>query len=153
MSVNAPVTEPNGSGPVKPEAQVLRLARPFAMFACLSGAGASLLFMYQVGHRNPSVVLMLLFTVWVLSPFVALLVGAMVSAGWTRPSRAALYAVTFVVSVLSPLAYGVVALGPPRPQPAFAFLVVPLASWCLGASALAVVSFIERRLARRGARP
>jgi hypothetical protein len=108
--------------------------------------------MYRVGHRNPSFVLMLLFTVWVLSPFVALLVSAMVSAGWTGPFRAALYGVMLAVSVLSPLAYAVVALGPPRPRPAFAFLVVPLASWCLGASALAVVSVIEGRLARRGAR-
>jgi hypothetical protein len=152
MSINPPVTEPNEAGPVKPGAAILRRARPLAMFACVAGAGASLLFMYQVGHRNPSFVLMLLFTVWVLSPFVALLVSAMMSAGWTGPSRAALYGVMCAVSVLSPLAYGAVALGPPRPRPAFAFLVVPLASWCLGAGALAVVSVIERRLARRGAR-
>jgi hypothetical protein len=91
MSINPPVTEPNGAGPVKPEAAGLRRARLFAMFACVAGAGASLLFMYRVGHRNPSFVLMLLFTVWVLSPFVALLVSAMVSARWTAPSRAALY--------------------------------------------------------------
>jgi hypothetical protein len=152
MSINPPVTEPNGAGPVKPEAAGLRRARLFAMFACVAGAGASLLFMYRVGHRNPSFVLMLLFTVWVLSPFVALLVSAMVSARWTAPSRAALYGVMFAVSVLSPLTYGVVALGPPRPRPAFAFLAVPLASWCLGASALAVVAVIKGRLARRGAR-
>lgn len=136
---------------MKPEAEVLRRARPYAMSACVAGAGASLLFMYQVGHRNPSFVLMLLFTAWVLSPFVALLVSAMLSAGWTGPSRAALYGVMFAVSVLSPLAYGVVALGPPKSRPAFAFLVVPLASWALGAGALAVVSVIERR-ARQGAR-
>ena len=152
MSINPPVTEPNGAGPVKPEAQGLSRARPFAMFACVAGAGASLLCMYQVGQRNRSFVLMLFFTLWVLSPFVALLVSAMVSARWTRPPRAALYGVMFAVSVLSPLVYGVVALGPPRPQPAFAFLAVPLASWCLGASALAVASVINGRLASRGSR-
>ena len=137
---------------MKPEAEGLPRTRPFAMFTCVAGAGASLLFMYQVGHRNPSFVLILLFTVWVLSPFLALLVSAMVSRGWTGPSRAALYVVMFAVSVLSPLAYGVVALGPPRPRPAFAFMIVPLASWFLGASALAVVSVIEGRLARRNTR-
>jgi hypothetical protein len=152
MSINPPVTVPNGAGPVKPAAQHLRRARRFAIFACLAGAGASLLFMYQVGQRNPSLVLMLFFTVWVLSPFVALLVSAMVSPRWTAQSRAALYGVMFAVSVLSPLAYGVVALGPPRPRPAFAFLAVPLASWCLGASALAVVAVLKGRLARRGPR-
>jgi hypothetical protein len=150
MSTNPP--EPNEAGAVKPEAGILLRTRPFAIFACVAGAGASLLFMYQVGHRNPSFVLMLLFTVWVVSPFIALLVGATLSAGWTGSSRAALYGVMLAVSVLSPLAYGVVALGPPRPRPAFAFLVVPFLSWCLGAGALAVVSVIERRLARRGAR-
>jgi hypothetical protein len=132
--------------------EVLRYARTYAMSVCVVGAGASLLFMLQVGHRNPSFVLMLLFTVWVLSPFVALLAGAMVSAGWTGRSRATLYGVMFAVSVLSPLAYGVVALGPPTPRPAFSFLVVPLASWSFGASALVVVSLVGGRLARRSAR-
>jgi hypothetical protein len=135
--------------PGKPEAGVLRRARLLAMFACIPGALASLLFMYQVGHRNPSLVLVLLFTVWVLSPFIALLASASVSAGWAAPSRTALYAVMFAVSVLSPLAYGVVALGPPRPRPAFAFLMVPLASWLLGAGALAVASVIRRRRVAR----
>lgn len=137
---------------MKPEAQRLRRARLAAMFACVAGADASLLFMYQVGQRNPSLVLMLLFTLWVLSPFVALLVSATVSPRWTAPSRAALSGVMFAVSVLSPLVYGGVALGPPRPRPAFAFLVVPFASWCLGASALAVVAVIKGRLAQQGAR-
>lgn len=144
--------EPKRAEPGRPGAGLLVRARPFAMFACVVGAGASLVFMYQVGHRQPSFVLLLLFTAWVLSPFVAGLVGAMVSASWTAPSRATLYAVMSGVSVLSPLVYGVVALGPPRPRPAFAFLVVPLVAWCLGTGAVAVVSLIAGRSSRRSAR-
>jgi hypothetical protein len=143
MSGQTAVTEPKKAEPERPGSKSLLLrARFLAIFACVVGAGASLVFMYQVGHRNPSVVLLLLFTVWVLSPFVALLVGAFVSASWAAPSRAALHGVMIAVSVVSPAVYGVVALGPPRPKPAFAFLVVPLAAWCLGAGALAFVSFI-----------
>jgi hypothetical protein len=152
MSSSREVTEPKRTEPERPGSELLLRARLLAMFACVLGAGASLVFMYQVGHRQPSFVLVLLFTVWVLSPFVALLVGALVSASWAAPSRAALHGVMFAVSVLSPAVYGVVALGPPRPQPAFAFLVVPLAAWCLGAGALAVISLIGGRSARRGAR-
>jgi hypothetical protein len=63
MSISPPVAEPNAAGPVKPEAEGLRRARSFAMFACVAGAGASLLSMYQVGQQNRSFVLMLLFTV------------------------------------------------------------------------------------------
>ena len=84
-------------------------SRRVAMFACVVGAGLSLVFMYQVGHRNPSTVLVLfLFSAWVLSPFVALMVGALASRVW------ALHGVMLAVSGLSPVAYGIAALGPPR---------------------------------------
>jgi hypothetical protein len=148
MSRTTAADEPNGAGSETPLVHVLLRARPFAMLACMVGGGASLAFMYRVGHRNPSFVLMLLFTVWVLSPFVALLVGAIASAGWAVRSRAALHGVMLAVSFLSPVAYGIVALGPPRPRPAFVFLVVPLASWCLGAGAVAIASFFKGRLPR-----
>ena len=45
--------------------------------------------------------------------------------------------------------YGVVALGPPRPKPAFVFLVVPLASWLLIAIVLAIAVRRSGRLSRR----
>jgi len=118
-------------------------ARRFAMLACVVGAGASLVFMYEVGHRNPSFVLMLLFAIWVLSPYVAFLVGAWKSAGWAPPLRAALYGAMLAVSFLSVVVYGMVALGPPRRQPAFAFLIVPLISWFVAAGAVAIASFLR----------
>lgn len=66
-------------------------AQRLAMLICTAGAGASLGLMYKVGHRNPSFVLILLFTIWVLSPFVGLLVGAFISERWAAPFRASFF--------------------------------------------------------------
>ena len=152
MSSHLAVPEPRSTEPERPGSALLPRLRLLAMSACVLGAGASLVFMYQVGHRQRSFALVLLFTVWVLSPFVALLAGAGMSPSWPVPIRAALFGVMVAVSVLSPAIYGVVALGPPRPQPAFAFLVVPMAAWCLGAGALAVTALFAGRSSRRGTR-
>jgi hypothetical protein len=125
----------------------LLLARPVAMVACVVAAALALVFTAMVGRRNPSPVLMLLFTFWVSSPFVALGVGAHVSRNWSVRTRAALHAVMLAVSFLSPCIYAAVALGPPRAQPAFIFLVVPLASWVLCLAILVVVAINIRRRA------
>jgi hypothetical protein len=109
---------------------LLRL-RPLAMSICVVAAIVSLACMYRVGHGNRSVILMLLFTVWVASPFVGLLIGALKSGTWPARSRSVLHGIMLIVSLLAILVYNIVAFGPPRPQPAFAFLMVPLGSWCL----------------------
>lgn len=120
-------------------------ARPLALWACVLAVALSLFFMVWVGHRNRSAVLMLLFTFWVSSPFVALGAGLRVLRATCAPTRAALHAVMLVVSVVSPCFYGIVALGPPRAQPAFTFLVVPFASWVLGVVVLGVVAVSGRQ--------
>ena len=43
-----------------------------ALLVILAGAIASLTLMFMVGRRNESRILMLLFTLWVLAPYVAL---------------------------------------------------------------------------------
>ena len=84
--------------------------------------------MLHVGRRNESHVLLLLFTIWVLSPFVGLALAANVSKRWSALTRATLYGVMLILTLGSLVIYGDVALGPPRPKPAFMFLVVPLGS-------------------------
>lgn len=49
------------------------------------------------------------------------------------------------VALGSLIIYGAVALGPPRPQPAAYFLLVPLGSWLLGLAAVSLVAMISRR--------
>ena len=103
-----------------------KLLRPAALIAVLVGSGASLAMMFRVGHRNSSPILLLLFTVWVLSPFVALLFAYFASKHWP-----ALYSVMLIVTLGSVAMYAVVAFGPPRSKPASMFLVVPFAAWLL----------------------
>jgi hypothetical protein len=88
-----------------------------------------------------------LFAIWVLSPFVILVVGYVVSKRWSILTRATLYGVMLVVTVASLAIYGVVALGPSRPK-APAFVLVPPVSCLLMAIAVPTAAFIARRLSR-----
>ena len=126
------------------------MLRGAALIAVLAGAAGSFGLMLHVGRRQSSLILIALFTVWELSPFVALACAHVLSKHWPVLTRAALYSVMLVLALGSVAIYGVVALGPPRPQPAFVFLVVPLASWLLIAIALAIAALISGRLSRRG---
>jgi hypothetical protein len=99
--------------------------------------------MLHVGQYRMSL-LMLLFAVWDLSPFVALVVAGTLSTRWPDLMRGALHAVMLFISGLSLIVYGLVVLKRPA-QPAFAFLVVPLGSWVL----LIVVVLIAHTVSTR----
>ena len=118
--------------------------RGVALVAVLVGAVGSLGFMLYVGRRQSSLVLIGLFTVWVLSPFAALAYAHMLAKRWPDLAQARLYGMMLFLTLVSLSIYGYVALGPPRPQPAFFFLVVPLASWLL----IAMAAIISRKLSR-----
>lgn len=93
--------------------------------------------MLYAGHRNNSRLLLLLFALWVVSPFVALI--------WTNMvSQRSVSTVTLILTPVSLAIYAYVALGPPRPKIAFFFLVVPAASWLL----IAAARLISGRLPR-----
>jgi hypothetical protein len=123
--------------------------RTLALIALPAGAAGSVGFMLRAGHRNPSRVLLLLFAIWVLSPFAALSFATIASKDWSVLTRATLYCVTLVLTASSLAIYGDVALGPPRAKTAFAFVVVPPASWLLIAITLSVAALISRGLSRR----
>jgi hypothetical protein len=132
------------------EGGLLGLIRTAALIAVLAGAGGSLGLMLRVGHRNNSRVLLVLFGIWVLSPFIALALADMVPKRWPVLTRAALYGMMLVLTLGSLAVYGDVAFGPPRAKPAFAFLIVPLASWLLIAIVVPIAALISGRLSRRG---
>src|SRR5258708_7139053 len=106
----------------------LGLLRALALTAVAIGAVGSVGLMFWVGHRNPSRVLLFLFLIWVLAPFVALLLADMVSKRWSVITRTTLYSVMLILTLSSLAFYGDVVLRP-RPQPAFIFIVVPACSW------------------------
>jgi hypothetical protein len=105
--------------------------------------------MLRAGHRNPSRLLLVLFALWVLSPFIALVLANMVSKRWSVLARATLYTVMLVITVGSLAIYGDVALGPPRTKAAFVFVVVPSASWLLIAIVVPIAALISGRPSRR----
>lgn len=103
--------------------------RILALIVLLIGAIGSLGFMFIAGRNQNSVILLVLFMIWVLSPFVGLIVAAKISKKWTVLTRLALYWLMLVLSIGSLIIYsGIIPVGT---KTAFKFLVVPLISWLL----------------------
>jgi hypothetical protein len=145
----------NGSGEIpsrmlrgRPEGGFLGLLQAAAMIAVLVGAVGSVALMFSVGHRAPGL-LLVLFTGWVLSMFIALAWGNKISKPWSAITRATLYVVTLVITLGSLAIYGALAFGPLRAKPGFIFLFVPGASWLLMAIVVLMVAMISGRLSRR----
>ena len=134
----------------KTEGGFLVLFHAAALIAVLAGAVGSVGLMLHAGHRNPSRLLLVLFALWVLSPFIALVLANMVAKHWSVLTRATLYTVMLVLTVGSLAIYGDVALGPPRTKGAFVFVVVPPASWLLIAIVVPIAALISGRPSRRG---
>jgi hypothetical protein len=117
---------------------MLSILRPAALAALLAGTLGSLAFLFYTGRQNRSSLLLTLFALWVVSPFVGAVLANAVSKHWAAFARATLYITMLVFSLGSLAIYGEIALGPPRARPASFFLVVPLASWVLIAAVTAI---------------
>ncbi len=128
---------------MKPTVNFVALLRAAGLSAAIASAAGSLWFMLKVGHHNQSQLLLALFTIWVLSPFVVLVTLNVIARPIFTP--AFLCALTFIISLCSLAIYERVALGPRRAQPAFAFVVVPPASLAITAVAIALTIRINRR--------
>lgn len=127
------------------ETGFVSVLRRVALIAMLGGSAGSIMFMLHAARRQQSRILMLLFGIWVLSPFVAAVVASSVSKHWAVVTRATLYMVMIVVTLSSLAIYGDVALGYAKAKTGFIFLVVPLASWLLTAAAVGTAALIFGR--------
>jgi len=125
----------------------LALVRRAALIVVLAGAVGSLGFLLREGRHAPRF-LLVLFVLWVLSPFMALVWANLVSKRWSVATQATLYIVMLVITVGSLSIYGAVALRLSRAKPAAVFLVVPLASWLLTATGVPIAALTSRRLSR-----
>ena len=150
MSINGPSEISAKAIRGRPDGGFLGFLHAVALTAVVAGAGGSVGLMLWVGHRNPSRILVVLFAIWVLSPFMALLLANMVSKRWSVLTRATLYGVMLILTLSSLAFYGDV-VWRPRPQPAFVFLVIPLGSWLLMMIVVPIAALISGRLSRRGA--
>ena len=125
----------------------LDVLRKVAFAIVVVSAIGSFALMLDVGGYRLNV-LMLLFAVWDMSPFAALLILGIASKRWPVLTRAALYAVMLFVGTESLMAYGRVVLKRPA-QPAFAFLLVPLVSWILMIVVVLIAHVISTKRAGR----
>ena len=101
-----------------------------ALIVTLVGAVGSLYFMFSAGRKQNSIILLALFTAWILSPFVGLFISNKISSRWTAPARASLYWLMIILTIGSLVAYSG-AFNTPETKNAFIFLIFPLISWFL----------------------
>ena len=99
-----------------------------ALTTLFAGTIGSLYFMLNAGSNQKSIILVGLFTVWVMSPFVGLFVATRFTKRRTGKVNSLYYLTMFVLSVFSLTAYSGI-LTPPQTKPAFNFLIVPFLSW------------------------
>ena len=124
------------------------LLRTSALIGALLGAVGSVGFVLWAGRRNDSRMLLVLFAVWVLTPFLALLAANLVSRRWSVVSRAALHGVILVCALATLAIYGVFVLGPSNAKSVFAFIVLPPATWLLIAVVVPLAALVAGRLAK-----
>jgi len=108
-----------------------------ARVAVLIGALGSVGLTLYAGRQNSFLLLTAAFAIWVLSPFVLIILAGSISTRWSSPARMALDGSALVVTLISLVAYTVRVIRPPRAQAAFVFVVVPPVCWLLIAGALA----------------
>jgi len=150
MSNNGPSEITTKASRGRPDGGFLGLLRAVALIAVIAGAAGSVGLMLRAGQRTPRF-LLVLFTIWVLSPFVALLWANLVSKRWSVVTRATLYCVTLVVTLGSLATYGeLVDLRPPGSANAFLYVVVPPASWVFMTIVVSMAALISGRVSRRG---
>ncbi len=106
------------------------ILRTTALIVALVGAVGSLYFMFSAGRKQNSIILLALFTAWVLSPFVGLFISNKISNRWTVPTRTLLYWLMIAITISSLVAYSG-AFNTPETKNAFIFIIFPIISWFL----------------------
>ena len=151
MSINGPNEITSKASRGRPEGGFLGLLRAVALIAPVVGATGSLGFMFRAGQHTPRL-LLVLFTIWVLSPFAALLWANIVSKRWSVLTRATLYCVTLVITLGSLAIYSELVVVRPRGSAnAFLFVAVPPASWVFMTTVVTIAALVSRRWSRQGA--
>jgi len=104
--------------------------------------------MLREGQDTPRF-LLILFIIWVLSPFAALFWANMVSKHWLVVTQATLYFVMFIVAAGSVTIYsGLVNVKPAGSANAFLWVIVPPASLVFITIIVGIVALTSRRLSR-----
>ena len=129
------------------ETPLLRILGLSTSIAVPAGALGSFGLMLHRGRNAPRL-LIVLFSFWVLSPFVLLALAQRASKRWSIPTREILYAAALVVAIGSLAIYAADAWRPPKAQPAFWYVLIPPMSWLVIAAAFGVAGLMSRRRSR-----
>lgn len=115
-----------------------------ARAALVAGAAGSIALMLRAGSQQRSALLILLFTGWVLSPFLGLALANLRASRWPPRMRTALHATMIAVPCLCLALYTMHAVRGAM-KAGFVYLVVPAAAWFLIAVALGVNAVASTR--------
>jgi hypothetical protein len=126
--------------------------RAVALVAAVAGAVGSVALMLRAGRNTPRF-LLVLFVIWVLSPFVVLVWANLISPRWSGLTRATLYGVTVVLTLGSLAVYGGLVKRPAGSANAFLFVVTPPVAWALIAITVPLAALISRRQSPRRTAP
>jgi hypothetical protein len=129
-------------------ARLLRIASKVATVVSAIGSVALLLYM---GRRNKSIVLMVLFSIWVLAPFVeSLLLNALITKRGSAVAQTALHVAMLIIAVASLALYAETVLRPPVSQPVFRFVLLPVVSNVLIIIVVVTAEVVSRLIHGRG---
>lgn len=148
MSSNGPSEITSDTSHGKSDDRFLGILRAVVLIAVVAGAVGSVGLMLRADERTPRFLLVLFF-IWVLSPFVALAWGNALSSRWPVLVRATLYGVTLVITLGSLAFYGKLVLPPPGSPRAFVFVAVPPVSWLLMTTVVSIAGLVSRRRSLR----
>ena len=139
----------SSASPEKPEGGFLGLLHAAALIALLAGAAGSVGLLLRAGRRNNLRLLLVLFTIWVVSPFGALASAYVYSKRWSVITRGSLYSLMLVHSLGAEAIYATGAFKPARSGAVFLFVALPPVSWLMIAIIVPMAAFISGRLSRR----
>lgn len=106
--------------------------------------GSVALFIRASQRKGPTPLLIVLFVIWVLSPYVLLVAARLFAKRWPPRSRSWIHLAAVVVAAVSLVAYGAAALGPSEPKTAVFVLVAPVC-WLITAIGVAIGAVSARR--------
>jgi len=148
MNNNSPGQITTKASQGRPEGRLPGILRAVALSVLIIGATGSLVIMLREGQDTPRF-LLILFIIWVLSPFAALFWANMVSKHWLVVTQATLYFVMFIVAAGSVTIYsGLVNVKPAGSANAFLWVIVPPASLVFITIIVGIVALTSRRLSR-----
>jgi hypothetical protein len=132
------------------QGEFIGILHTVALIALVVGIIGSLIFMFRAGQHTPRL-LLVIFTIWVLSPFAALIWADKASKRWSALTRITLYCVTLIVTLGSLAIYSeLVDVRPAGSANAFLFVIVPPVSLVFIMIVVPIAALISGMLSRPG---